>query len=72
MNFASVFQAPVVFVCLNNQYAISVPIHKQMRNETVAQRAIAYGMPGIRVDGNDVLAVYTATKEAVERAKAGQ
>jgi pyruvate dehydrogenase E1 component alpha subunit len=72
LNFAAVFQAPVVFICLNNQYAISVPIHKQMRNETIAQRAIAYGMPGIRCDGNDVLAVYTATKEAVERAKAGQ
>ncbi len=72
MNFASVYQAPVVFVCLNNQYAISVPIAKQMRNETIAQRAIAYGMPGIRVDGNDVLAVYVATMEAVERAKRGE
>jgi pyruvate dehydrogenase E1 component alpha subunit len=72
LNFASVFQAPVVFVCLNNQYAISVPLHKQMRNETIAQRAIAYGMPGIRVDGNDVLAVYVATKEAVDRARRGE
>ncbi len=71
LNFASVFQAPVVFICLNNQYAISVPVHKQMRNETIAQRAIAYGMPGIRCDGNDVLAVYVATKEAVERARNG-
>jgi pyruvate dehydrogenase E1 component alpha subunit len=72
LNFASVFQAPVVFICLNNQYAISVPIKKQMRCETIAQRAIGYGMPGIRVDGNDVLAVYTATKEAVERARRGE
>jgi pyruvate dehydrogenase E1 component alpha subunit len=72
LNFASVFRAPVVFICLNNQYAISVPISKQMKCETVAQKAIAYGMPGIRVDGNDVLAVYQATKEAVERARRGE
>jgi pyruvate dehydrogenase E1 component alpha subunit len=72
MNFAAVYQAPVVFMCLNNQYAISVPIAKQMKNETIAQRAIAYGMPGIRVDGNDVLAVYVATQEAIARAKAGE
>jgi pyruvate dehydrogenase E1 component alpha subunit len=71
MNFASVFQAPVIFICSNNQYAISVPIEKQMRQETVAQRAIAYGMPGIRVDGNDVLATYVAAKEAIDRARAG-
>lgn len=72
MNFASVFKAPVVFICLNNQYAISVPLSRQMAAETVAQRAIAYGMPGIRVDGNDVLAVYAATKEAVDRARRGE
>lgn len=72
MNFAAVYQAPVVFVCLNNQYAISVPLAKQMKNETIAQRAIAYGMPGIRVDGNDVLAVYVATQEAIERARRGE
>ena len=71
LNFAAVYQAPVVFMCLNNQYAISVPLSKQMRNETIAQRAIAYGMPGIRVDGNDVLAVWEATREAIERARAG-
>ncbi len=71
MNFASVFNAPVVFLCENNQWAISVPLSRQMKCETVAQRAIAYGMPGIRVDGNDVLAVYAACKEAVERARAG-
>ncbi len=72
MNFASVYRAPVVFMCLNNQYAISVPLHKQMRNETIAQRAIGYGMPGIRIDGNDILAVYQASLEAVERARAGE
>ena len=72
MNFASVFKAPVVFICLNNQFAISVPLSRQMNCKTVAQRAVSYGMPGIRVDGNDVLAVYVATKEAVERARAGQ
>ena len=72
LNFAAVYNAPVVFVCLNNQYAISVPLHKQMKNETIAQRAIAYGMRGIRVDGNDVLSVYEATREAVERARKGE
>lgn len=72
LNFASVFKAPVVFICLNNQYAISVPLHKQMNCETIAQRAIAYGIPGIRVDGNDALAVYQASKEAVARARAGE
>ncbi len=71
LNFASVFQAPVIFVCLNNQYAISVPLSKQMHCETIVQRAVAYGMPGIKVDGNDILAVYVATKEAVERARSG-
>lgn len=72
LNFAAVYNAPVVFVCLNNQYAISVPLHKQMKNETIAQRAIAYGMRGIRVDGNDVLSVYESTREAVERARKGE
>lgn len=72
LNFASVFSAPVVFVCLNNQYAISVPLSRQMKSETIAQRAIAYGIEGIKVDGNDVLAVYQAVKEAVERARLGK
>ncbi len=71
MNFASVFGAPVVFICLNNQYAISVPVSHQLKAETIAQRAIAYGMDGIRVDGNDILAVYAATKEAVDKARNG-
>jgi pyruvate dehydrogenase E1 component alpha subunit len=71
MNFASVMQAPVVFFCQNNQWAISVPREIQMNSETVAQKAIAYGMPTIQVDGNDLFAVYKAAKEAVERARAG-
>jgi len=72
MNFAGVYQCPVIFVCQNNQWAISVPRKKQTRSETLAQKALAYGMPGIQVDGNDILAVYAAAKEAVERARKGE
>jgi pyruvate dehydrogenase E1 component alpha subunit len=71
LNFAGVFQIPLVFVCQNNQWAISVPRSKQTRSETLAQKALAYGFSGIQVDGNDVLAVYAAAKEAVERARSG-
>jgi pyruvate dehydrogenase E1 component alpha subunit len=71
MNFASVMQAPVVFFCQNNHWAISVPRESQMNSETVAQKAIAYGMPTIQVDGNDIFAVFKATREAVERARGG-
>ena len=71
-NFAGVFNTPVIFVCQNNQWAISVPRSKQTRSKTLAQKAIAYGFPGIQVDGNDVLAVYAAAKEAVERARNGE
>jgi len=71
MNFAGVYQCPVVFVCQNNQWAISVPRERQTRSKTLAQKALAYGMPGIQVDGNDVLAVYAAAEEAVERARSG-
>ncbi|MEE9612588.1 MAG: pyruvate dehydrogenase (acetyl-transferring) E1 component subunit alpha [Desulfatiglandales bacterium] len=71
LNFAGVYQAPVIFVCQNNQWAISVPRSKQTRSKTIAQKALAYGIPGIQVDGNDVLAVYAAAKEAVERARSG-
>jgi pyruvate dehydrogenase E1 component alpha subunit len=71
MNFAGVYQAPVIFVCQNNHWAISVPRSRQTHAETLAQKALAYGMPGIQVDGNDVLAVYTAAKEAVDRARSG-
>jgi len=71
MNFAGVWHVPVVFVCQNNQWAISVPLKKQTHSRTIAQKALAYGLPGIQVDGNDVLAVYPATREAVARARAG-
>lgn len=71
MNFAAVYQAPVVFLCQNNQWAISVPLSRQTHSQTLAQKAIAYGMPGIQVDGNDILAVYVAAKEAVDRARRG-
>ncbi|MGD9212791.1 MAG: pyruvate dehydrogenase (acetyl-transferring) E1 component subunit alpha [Desulfobacteraceae bacterium] len=72
LNFAAVYQVPVILVCQNNQWAISIPRKKQTRSVTLAQKAIAYGMPGIQVDGNDVLAVYQATGEAVKRAREGR
>src|SRR5438874_2408165 len=72
LNFAGVWHVPVVFVCQNNQWAISVPLKKQTNSRTIAQKALAYGLPGIQVDGNDVLAVYVAAREAVERAHAGE
>jgi len=71
LNFAGVLNAPVVFLCQNNQFAISTPRQFQTRSETIAQKAIAYGIHGIQVDGNDALAVYLAAKEAVDRARAG-
>jgi pyruvate dehydrogenase E1 component alpha subunit len=71
MNFAGVWSVPLVFVVQNNQWAISVPLKKQTHSATIAQKAVAYGMPGIQVDGNDVLAVYAASREAVDRARAG-
>src|SRR5256885_9962951 len=71
MNFAGVWHVPVVFVCQNNQWAISVPLKKQTHSRTIAQKALAYGLPGIEVDGTDVLAVYAAAREAVDRARAG-
>lgn len=71
MNFAGVFQAPVIFCCANNQWAISVPVARQTRARTLARKAQAYGIPGIQVDGNDLLAVYAATREAIERARTG-
>ena len=72
MNFAGVFQTPLIFVCQNNQWAISIPRAKQTRSKTLAQKALAYGIPCIQVDGNDVLAVYTAAKEAADRARSGE
>jgi len=72
LNFGAVFKAPVVFVVENNQWAISVPVQHQTAAETLAAKAQAYGMPGVRVDGNDVLAVYRVCKEAVDRARKGE
>lgn len=72
LNFAAVWKAPVVFVCQNNQWAISTPRKKQTRAESIAQKGIAYGMPSIQVDGNDVLAVYKATRDALDRAYRGE
>ncbi len=72
LNFAAVRKIPVVFVCRNNGWAISVPKEKQTASETIAQKAIAYGMRGERVDGNDLLAVHAATRRARARAAAGE
>lgn len=71
LNFASVFNTPTVFIIQNNQYAISVPRKTQTKTETLAQKALAYNMPGVLVDGNDVFAMYKATKEAIDRARNG-
>jgi pyruvate dehydrogenase E1 component alpha subunit len=71
MNFAGVWHVPVVFVIQNNQWAISIPLKKQTNSRTIAQKALAYGFPGIQVDGNDLLAVYAASHEAVSRARQG-
>ena len=71
VNFAAVMNAPAVFVCNNNQWAISTPIEAQTRAETLADKAVGYGIPGVRVDGLDVLAVYDVARDAVERARAG-
>jgi pyruvate dehydrogenase E1 component alpha subunit len=71
MTFAGVMKAPAVLFCNNNQWAISTPLSVQTAAPTLADKAIGYGMPGVRVDGGDVLAVYEATREAVERARAG-
>jgi pyruvate dehydrogenase E1 component alpha subunit/2-oxoisovalerate dehydrogenase E1 component alpha subunit len=72
MNFAAVWNAPAVIVCQNNQFAISVPAEKQTASRTIAVKARAYGMPGVRVDGNDFLAVYAVLREAIDRARAGE
>jgi pyruvate dehydrogenase E1 component alpha subunit len=72
LNFAGVFKLPVVFICENNQWAISVPRERQTAAETIAQKAAAYGFDGIQVDGNDIFAVYKATKAALDKAKRGE
>jgi pyruvate dehydrogenase E1 component alpha subunit/2-oxoisovalerate dehydrogenase E1 component alpha subunit len=71
MNFAGVWQAPVVFICQNNHWAISVPVAKQTAVKDISLKAPGYGMPGVRVDGNDVLGVYLAVREAATRAREG-
>ncbi|GIW72868.1 MAG: 3-methyl-2-oxobutanoate dehydrogenase [Planctomycetota bacterium] len=71
MNFAGVFRAPCVFFCQNNQWAITVPVSRQTGSESIAIKAKAYGFEGYRVDGNDILAVYTSVKQALDKARAG-
>lgn len=70
-NMAGVFRLPVVFICQNNHWAISVPRERQTASRTIAQKAFAYGFEGIQVDGNDVLAVFRTTKHAIQKAKQG-
>ncbi|HVJ20357.1 MAG TPA: pyruvate dehydrogenase (acetyl-transferring) E1 component subunit alpha [Polyangiaceae bacterium] len=72
MNFAAVFKVPVVFLCRNNGWAISVPVERQTATKTFAEKAVAYGMPGVRVDGNDIFAVIAVTRQAVERGQRGE
>jgi len=71
LNFAGVFRTPNVFICFNNQYAISTPVRRQTAARTLAEKATAYGFDGVRADGNDVLAMYVLTKEALEKARTG-
>ncbi|HJV66520.1 MAG TPA: pyruvate dehydrogenase (acetyl-transferring) E1 component subunit alpha [Geomonas sp.] len=71
MNMAGVFRLPIVFICQNNQWAISVPLKGQTASASLAQKAVAYGFDGVQVDGNDVFAVYSAASEALEKARSG-
>ena len=71
-NFAAVMSAPLVLFCNNNQWAISTPLEAQTRAEALVDKAKGYGMPGVQVDGGDVLAVYEAVRDAVARARAGE
>ncbi len=72
INFAGAYQVPAVFIIQNNRYAISVPVEKQTAAETLAQKSVAAGIPGVQVDGMDVLAVYRATREAAEHGRSGK
>lgn len=72
LNFAGVMKTPTIFFCQNNGYAISVPFSRQSASQTIAQRAAAYDIPGVRIDGNDVFAVWLTMQEAIERALAGE
>jgi pyruvate dehydrogenase E1 component alpha subunit len=71
LNMASIWKLPVIYLCENNQYAMSMPFHKAFNIADISQRASAYGIPGVTVDGNDVIAVYEAVSAAVARARAG-
>jgi pyruvate dehydrogenase E1 component subunit alpha len=71
LNLAGVMRAPIVFLCQNNGWAISTTVEQQTASETLAQKAVAYGFPGVRCDGNDLFAVYKVVQDAVERARAG-
>lgn len=71
LNFAGVYQLPIIFFVQNNQWAISVPISKQTASQSIAQKALAYGIDGIQVDGNDVIAVHEVMKDAIEKARNG-
>ena len=71
LNLAGVMRAPIVFLCQNNGWAISTTVEQQTASETLAQKAVAYGFPGVRCDGNDMFAVYKVVQEAVDRARAG-
>jgi pyruvate dehydrogenase E1 component alpha subunit len=72
LNFAKVWEVPVVFVVQNNQFAISVPLKAQTKSINIASKSVAYGMPGILVDGNDIFAMYQATKFATDHARSGK
>lgn len=72
LNFAGVYELPVVFFVQNNQYAISVPVSQQTASESIAQKALAYGISGVQVDGNDVLAVHATMKGALAKAREGK
>ena len=72
LNMAAVMKLPVIWVCENNQYGLSTHIKRTLAGESIAARGAAYGIPGVRLDGNDVLAVYAAAQEAIKRARAGQ
>jgi 2-oxoisovalerate dehydrogenase E1 component alpha subunit len=72
LNFAGVFRLPVVFLCRNNGWAISVPVERQTATRTFAEKAVAYGIPGVRVDGNDLFAVVSVTRQAVLRGVRGE
>ena len=71
LNLAAIWKLPVIFVCENNQYALSTPVHEAISVSRISDRAVAYGIPGMSIDGNDVIEVYAGMKAAVERAKAG-